>query len=230
MTERPGSRLRAAREWLTGKAIPVAFWGLFLVSVAMRIPEWVLLLIREGWSLTPALELVRHCLTLAFIAMVGSTYLTRIRAVGRARGAGETIFPMFVFLAGIAGVAVLILFRVPPRPAQVLSGLVLACLGICCSLWALSHLRNSFSILAEARSVVTSGPYRYVRHPLYLGEAATMLGLCLTIGTVSALLFWAIINGLQLARARVEERKLERELPGYRQYREKTHFILPGLY
>jgi len=226
----PRPRFRPARAWITGKVIPLAFWGLFLISVASRIPDWVLLLVREGWSLTPALELVRHCLTLAFIALVGSTYLTRIQAVGRARGASEILFPMFVFLAGIAGVAVLILIRVPPRPAQVLSGLLLACLGICVSLWALAHLRNSFSILAEARRLVTSGPYRYVRHPLYLGEAATMLGLCLTLGTVTALLFWAVINGLQLARARIEERKLERELPEYRLYREKTFFILPGLY
>jgi len=226
----PRPRFRPARAWITGKVIPLAFWGLFLISVASRIPDWVLLLVREGWSLTPALELVRHCLTLAFIALVGSTYLTRIQAVGRARGASEILFPMFVFLAGIAGVAVLILYRVPPRPALVLSGLLLACLGICVSLWALAHLRNSFSILAEARRIVTSGPYRYVRHPLYLGEAATMLGLCLTLGTVTALLFWAVINGLQLARARIEERKLERELPEYRLYREKTFFILPGLY
>jgi protein-S-isoprenylcysteine O-methyltransferase Ste14 len=228
--EEPIPRPSAAREWITGKALPLAFWGLFLISVAGRIPEWVLRLVREGWSLTPALELVRHCLTLAFIALVGSTYLTRMRAVGRARGASEILFPMFVFLAGIAGVAVLVLHRIPPRPAQVLSGLLLACLGICMSLWALTHLRNSFSILAEARRVVTSGPYRYVRHPLYLGEAATMLGLCLTIGTVAAILFWAVINGLQLARARVEERKLEQEFPEYRLYRERTCFILPGLY
>ena len=228
--EGPDARFRAWRDWLTGKGIPLAFWGFLLVGVARRIPEWAVLLVREGWSLIPALELVRHCLTLAFIAMVGSVYLTRIRAVGRARGWWETAFPMFVFLAGIGGVAVLVLFRVPPRPAQVLAGLLLACLGICVSLWALSHLRNSFSILAEARRVVTSGPYRHVRHPLYLGEAATMLGLCFTIGTVSALLFWAVINGLQLARARVEEKKLARELPEYRLYREKTRFILPGLY
>jgi protein-S-isoprenylcysteine O-methyltransferase Ste14 len=223
------ARARAWREWLTGKAIPLAFWGFFMAGVASRIPEWIGIL-RRGWALLPALELLRHALTLAFIVTVGSTYLTRIRAVGRARGPRETLFPMFVFLAGIAGVAVLVLFRVPPRPAQVVAGLVLACLGVCISLWALSHLRNSFSILAEARRVVTSGPYRFVRHPLYLGEAITMLGLCLTLGTFSAVLFWAVINGLQLMRARIEEEKMAREFVDYRRYREKTRFILPGLY
>jgi protein-S-isoprenylcysteine O-methyltransferase Ste14 len=217
------------REWITGKAIPLAFWGLFLVSVAGRIPGRVTSLLREG-SLAAALELFRHCLTFAFILTVGSTYLTRVRAVGKASGARERAFPMFVFLAGIAGVAVLVTYRIPPHPVQVLTGLVLACLGICGSLWALVHLRNSFSILAEARRVVTSGPYRFVRHPLYLGEAATMLGLCLTLGTLSAILFWALITFLQLFRARIEEDKLSREFAEYRHYREGTWFILPGIY
>ena len=229
MAEAP-PRLGDSREWLTGKAIPLAFWGLFLAGVGAQIPGGILLLIREGYSLHPALMLARHFLTLAFIALLGSTYLTRIQAVGRARGWWESGFPMLVFLGGVGGMAVLDRFKVPPRHALILSGLALACLGISMSLWALAHLRNSFSILAESRRVVTSGPYRYVRHPLYLGEAATMLGLCLTLGTLAALLFWAAINGLQLARARVEERKLERELPEYRQYRERTCFILPGLY
>ncbi len=215
--------------WLTGKAIPLAFWGVFLASVARRIPD-TLSLLRAGWALAPVLELVRHLLTLSFILTVGSAYLTRIRAVGRAQGPRETVFPMFVFLAGIGGVAVLVAYRVPPRPALVAGGLALACLGIGVSLWSLFHLRNSFSILAEARRVVTSGPYRFIRHPLYLGEALTMLGLCLTLGTVTALLFWAAINGLQLFRARIEEQKLEREFPDYRLYRERTWFILPGLY
>jgi protein-S-isoprenylcysteine O-methyltransferase Ste14 len=219
----------SSRDWITGKAIPLIFWGLFLVSVAWKIPVVFSRLGEEG-SPTPALELARHLLTLAFIATVGSTYFTRIRAVDPARGARETLFPMFVFLAGIGGVAVLVAFKAPPRPSLVLSGLTLACLGICVSLWALAHLRNSFSILAEARRVVTSGPYRFVRHPLYLGEAATMLGLCLTLGTVSALVFWAAINALQLARARIEEEKLAREFPDYRLYRQRTRFILPGIY
>jgi protein-S-isoprenylcysteine O-methyltransferase Ste14 len=220
----------ASREWITGKAIPLVFWGLFLVSVAWRTPERVAARFQESGSFAAALELARHCLTLAFIATVGSTYLTRLRAVGRARGVRETLFPMFVFIAGIAGVAVLLVFKAPPLPGLVLAGLGLACLGISVSLWALVHLRNSFSILAEARRVVTSGPYRFVRHPLYLGEAATMLGLCLTLGTISALAFWGVINGLQLVRARIEEEKLVREFPGYRLYRERTRFILPGIY
>jgi protein-S-isoprenylcysteine O-methyltransferase Ste14 len=219
----------ASRGWITGKAIPLIFWGVLLVLGVWGIPG-AISHIGEGASLASALELGRRLLTLAFIATVGSTYITRIRAADRARGARETLFPMFVFLAGIVGVWVLMFFKAPPRPSLVLAGLALACLGICGSLWALAHLRNSFSILAEARRVVSTGPYRFVRHPLYLGEAVTMFGLCLSLGTIWALLFWASINALQIFRARIEEEKLAREFPDYRLYREKTSFILPGIY
>jgi protein-S-isoprenylcysteine O-methyltransferase Ste14 len=84
--------------------------------------------------------------------------------------------------------------------------------------------------MAEARSPVTSGPYRYVRHPLYLGETLTMLGLCLMMGTAIALLFWATVTAMQLARARIEEGKLAGQFADYRAYLERSRFILPGLY
>jgi len=84
--------------------------------------------------------------------------------------------------------------------------------------------------MAEARRAVTSGPYQYVRHPLYLGETLTLLGLCLMIGTAIALLFWAVFIGMQMARARIEEAKLARQFDEYRTYRLRTRFILPGLY
>jgi protein-S-isoprenylcysteine O-methyltransferase Ste14 len=109
----------------------------------------------------------------------------------------------------------------------VAAGLLLAPLGLSLSIWSVWHLRDSFSILAEARRTVASGPYHYVRHPLYLGEALTMLGVCLLIGTGSALIFWAAFTGLQLARARIEEKKLSSALSDYLAYRTKTPFILP---
>jgi protein-S-isoprenylcysteine O-methyltransferase Ste14 len=109
-------------------------------------------------------------------------------------------------------------------------GLLTTLLGYGVSLWALWHLRGSFAIMAEARRAVMFGPYRYVRHPLYLGETLALLGLCLMIGTVTALLLWAGVTALQLTRARIEEKKLARQFDDYRAYLERTRFILPGLY
>jgi protein-S-isoprenylcysteine O-methyltransferase Ste14 len=134
---------------------------------------------------------------------------------------------MAVLVASIAGMGLLHSRPGSPPVYLVATGLVLGPFGLCLSIWSIWHLRNSFSILAEARRTVVSGPYRYVRHPLYVGEALTMLGACLLIGTEIALLFWAVITGLQLARARIEEKKLSQAFSDYRAYRKKTPFIFP---
>jgi protein-S-isoprenylcysteine O-methyltransferase Ste14 len=137
---------------------------------------------------------------------------------------------MLVLLATFVGMSFLGRADVPPRVELVAVGLLLTLIGFYFSLWAVWHLRASFGIMAEARSPVTAGPYRFVRHPLYLGESLSMLGLCLAMGTAPALLFWVLWTGMQLARAYIEERKLARQFDDYRVYCQRTRFILPCLY
>ena len=120
--------------------------------------------------------------------------------------------------------------ELPQRLDIVLVGLMLTLLGCSVSLWALWHLQGSFAIMAEARSPVMSGPYQSVRHSLYLRETLTLLGLCIMSGTAGALLFWAAITSMQLARASIAEAKLAGQFDDYRAYRQRSRFILPGLY
>ena len=213
---------------VAGKLLPVCFWIFFLVAILSSMIADALHMSNEGASLESLLRLTRAGLTGAFTVLLATTYLIRLRATEKAVGFRERIFPMLVFLASIVGVG--LLQSRPGLPSVYLAGagLVLAPLGLCVSIWSLWHLRGSFSILAEARRTVASGPYTYVRHPLYLGEILTMLGLCLLIGTASALLFWAVISALQLLRARFEEEKLSRALSDYEAYRRKTPFVVPG--
>ena len=71
----------------------------------------------------------------------------------------------------------------PPRMGFALSllSLTLIFAGVGFSVHALAHLGRAFSLMAEARQLVSDGPYAHVRHPLYLGEAVAMLGLLLHI-------------------------------------------------
>ena len=217
-------------QWLTGKALPLAICALLAVGVCQGLHEDASRLGREGPALYPLLDLVRRGLTLVFVLLIAASYLTRGRVVSSAQGFAERAFPMLVLLAGPIGVVFLGRHSVPERLDLAAAGLLAALAGGAISLWSLWHLRASFSILAEARSPVTSGPYRYVRHPLYLGEALMMLGLCLMIGTPIALLFWASLNALQIIRARIEERKLASQFDEYRRYQQRTRFIVPGVY
>src|SRR5262249_50533652 len=154
-----------------------------LLATTRAIRELTQTGLREG----PVLAVARHVLTLGFFLLVLSAYLVRTRAQAAASGFRERMLPMAVFLAGPVGIYLLQKFPTPPAFSAPRVAVLISVAGLCLSLWALSHLSGAFSILAEARRVVSSGPYRFVRHPLYLGEAFTMLGLCLLIGTFPAL-------------------------------------------
>ena len=216
--------------WLVGKALPLAICAALLIGVGQGLLADAARLGREGLGLYPTLDLVRRALTLVFVLLIAASYLTRSRVVSSAQGFSERVYPMLVLLAGPVGVVFLGGHAVPERLGLAAAGLLAALAGGGLSLWSLWHLRGSFSILAEARTPVTTGPYRFVRHPLYLGEAMMMLGLCLMIGTPLALLFWASLNGLQIIRARIEERKLASQFDEYRRYQQRTRFIVPGVY
>lgn len=215
------------KSWITGKALPLCVWIFFLEVILFSVMADARRMLHEGASLDSLLLLARVGLTGAFMVLLATAYLTRTGATERAQGFWERTFPLLVFLVSIAGVG--LLQSRPGSPPFYLAGagLLLAPLGLCLSIWSVWHLRSSFSILTEARRTVVSGPYCYVRHPLYMGEALSMLGVCLLIGTGSALLFWAVISGLQLARARIEEKKLSRALADYQNYQRKTPFIFP---
>jgi protein-S-isoprenylcysteine O-methyltransferase Ste14 len=90
---------------------------------------------------------------------------------------------------------------------------ILATIGIAYAVWGLAYLRRSFSIIPEARRLVTGGPYRFSRHPVYLGEIVAAIGVNLaTAGWASALavLYFVIC---ELLRMRWEEGVLVRAFP-----------------
>jgi protein-S-isoprenylcysteine O-methyltransferase Ste14 len=109
---------------------------------------------------------------------------------------------------------------------------VLLLVGATFSLYSLLVLGRCFSLLADARALVTNGPYQLVRHPLYLGELTAMLGLALgarqLLVTVTA---WVALVTIQAVRAHHEERALATAFPDYRAYADAVPYrIIPGIY
>lgn len=107
--------------------------------------------------------------------------------------------------------------------------------GIAIRLAAVATLRRQFTtavtIMAQHR-IVDSGPYRYVRHPAYLGLILSLLGVGLCSGNGVSL---AVAAGLPLAavvyRMHVEERALLRHFgPAYLEYSSRTKRLVPGVY
>lgn len=114
-----------------------------------------------------------------------------------------------------------------PDAAGIAAALTLA--GTILAFWSAWYLGRNFSLLPQARTLVTTGPYRFVRHPIYLG------GLLITIAEVW-LRFSVLTVGLnlvfvaaQIVRLRYEERLLEQTFPEYAGYRAQTSALIPGI-
>jgi protein-S-isoprenylcysteine O-methyltransferase Ste14 len=91
-------------------------------------------------------------------------------------------------------------------------------------------LGRSLSIMPEARRLVMSGPYRFVRHPLYAAEEIAILGVWLQFMSWPAT---AILAGhfiIQLWRLGFEEAVLRESFAEYDAYARQTARLIPGIY
>ena len=120
-----------------------------------------------------------------------------------------------------------------PRPCAPLGlGILLA--GLALRAWSMQTLNDAYSRtlrVTNQQSVIDRGPYGRIRHPGYLGSLLVWCGFALAsgsavvVGTVAALL-----GPVYVHRIGTEEELLERELPGYREYRGRTKRLVPGLW
>jgi protein-S-isoprenylcysteine O-methyltransferase Ste14 len=83
----------------------------------------------------------------------------------------------------------------------------------------------------RGHQVVTSGPYRYVRHPMYLGIILLFPCMTLFLGSWWALAPASLIAILMVIRTALEDRTLQAELPGYGEYAQRVRYrLLPGVW
>ncbi len=151
--------------------------------------------------------------------------VSRRRAIAKAGG----VSPRVAALAGtwLIFLIVLLPLRVDlPTPMYVLAAL-LSTLGNLLAVYVVLHLGSSYSIMAEARSLVEHGPYAVVRHPLYLAEQVALLGVLITYFSWRALALCVVQSSFQFWRLRNEERVLTLTFPGYASYKIRTPMLLP---
>lgn len=123
----------------------------------------------------------------------------------------------------------------PTRPGTlaVAAGASLAVIGIALRTAAHYHLRDCFSPfveLGDPHQLVTSGLYRYLRHPMYLGTLLLFIGLPLLLASTFAAAM-AVLGSLALvARIRKEEALLRDRLEGFVDYANTTWGLMPGVW
>ena len=136
------------------------------------------------------------------------------------------------FLACAAAILAVIALREPPAEAS--TALVVAgeLVTLAFGAWLLASvltLGRCFGVLPEARGLVTHGPYRLVRHPVYLGELGAAAGLVLAAPTVWNVGVLAVFLFAQAVRMRLEERALAAEFPDYAEYAARTPRLVPRI-
>ena len=125
---------------------------------------------------------------------------------------------------------------VPEIPlALQIGALVVYVVGWAVHLWAMaSNKFFSRSVCIQedrGQTVITGGPYRYVRHPGYVGGILSQVAAPITLGSL-----WALIPGglgalLLIIRTALEDRTLQNELDGYKEYAAQVRYrLLPGVW
>jgi protein-S-isoprenylcysteine O-methyltransferase Ste14 len=114
-----------------------------------------------------------------------------------------------------------------PLAVQVI-GAILICVTIC-SQWLIVR-ENSFATPVvkiqreRGHSVVTTGPYAFVRHPMYAGAIPFLIGTPLLLGSWWGLFLIPVLIAVLAIRAVLEERTLKAELEGYADYAKRVRY------
>lgn len=194
------------RDLLFSRLLPALFFSVFLARQLLFVWEGL------GTARHPNdyLYLLQQVLALAYFTMLVVLYSTRLPR----RGTDRRLAVVFIAFTGtFSAIGASFLPGGVRRDGLVLAGDILATAGLAYSVWGLAYLRRSFSIIPEARRLVTGGPYALSRHPVYLGEIATAIGVNLaTAGWLSGLAV-AYFIGCEILRMRWEEGVLERAFP-----------------
>ena len=114
-------------------------------------------------------------------------------------------------------------------------GFILIALGYAFATWALAENRFFATVVRiqadRGHVVCDSGPYRVVRHPGYAGNLLPLLGIALALSSVWTLIPAAVALIISVTRTALEDRTLQEELPGYRDYTRRVRYrLLPGIY
>jgi protein-S-isoprenylcysteine O-methyltransferase Ste14 len=142
-----------------------------------------------------------------------------------------------VFASVVAAFSAPLLRRLPVRPLPWLCapfGLLVLVAGLALRAWSMQTLNDAYTRtlrVTNQQTVTDRGPYRHIRHPGYLGSLLVWCGFALAsgsavvVGTIAAL-----VGPAYVYRIGTEEALLERELPGYTEYRGRTKRLVPHVW
>lgn len=220
-------RLRDVVKQALMRFMPAAILGwLGVVQSVDALRGGVLMTANPGWPI--AVNVVREILYGAFMlgaaVILGTSTGPRLRD-GRARVFVASMVATFL----LVGVGLMptgpVAWEATVRSFQI--GLLIAVVGASLAVVALVSLGSNFSIVPEAQSLVVTGPYRWLRHPMYSAEFLMMLGIALSDPRIAFLIGAIGVFALQVYRIRMEEQLLLAAFPhAYEEFVTRTRYRL----
>ncbi|HXJ03228.1 MAG TPA: isoprenylcysteine carboxylmethyltransferase family protein [Micropepsaceae bacterium] len=199
---------------------------LYFVWIAEFVPNLAseFASLRQSFSAVLVLNVLYEIATILFLSLVVSLFALRRLPQNRAKGALPRA-------AAIVGANLQLLFLTLPQVQNGIAVLAVSTavtvIGLAGSIYFASVLGRSFSILPQARGLVTTGPYRFVRHPLYIAEQVAVFGIMWQFQQPWAFLIFAASVAAQFPRMHYEEKVLSETYPAYWAYMARTGRLFP---
>ena len=211
------------REMLLDKAAAVAAISWFGLSIAQSV-----VVIRAGYAnAASGLIVLVHIANVVLLGLIILGLAFRRKLLLRPQGPWPRI-------AGLAGFIAPLVLAFTPRAnlqgAAAFASAALMLAGTLGAIWAIAYLGRAFSIMPQARALVTNGPYRFVRHPLYAAELLAVAGVMMEHVQPWAILAYVLAALAQLPRIVWEERVLTEAFPNYVDYQRRTARLIPFVY
>lgn len=114
------------------------------------------------------------------------------------------------------------------------AGLLVECAGIFLALHAIYIIKirniNITPTVKENSVLVTSGPYKIIRHPMYIAQLIATLPLVIEYFTLIRMLIFILLTITLLIKIQYEEKGLNAHFPEYKEYATKTWKLIPYIY
>jgi protein-S-isoprenylcysteine O-methyltransferase Ste14 len=208
-----------AFDWATRIAVASVFVLMLFSNVS-----WIIQAASGEITNYTSLSIATRASSALFVSLVAATTLTRLPPIRKAAGIEPRI-------AALLGTFLLIALAMLPKQELPPSALGFSCAlvitGMLTSFVVLRWLGKAFSIMAEARRLVTHGPYRFVRHPLYVCEELAAIGTFIQVVSPLALIILIVHAVFQFRRMAYEEQVLTATFPEYENYAQRTPRLLP---
>ena len=221
----------AAKAWLSVVAL-AAIMGLLLFGIAGTIrywQAWVYLAIFIGLTVITTADLLRR-----------DPALLERRMTGGPTAEQRPMQKIIMWLASAAFIALLVVPALDYRQGwsqvplvMVIIGDLLVALGFTCIM--VVYRANTYTAatiqVAQDQTVISTGPYAIVRHPMYASASLYVLGTPLALGSWWGLIAVAVFIPLLVWRLLDEERMLASDLQGYSEYQQRVrHRLVPYLW